>query len=325
MNRRDMVLAVIALGAAPLTSFPQQAGKVWRIGFLAQRHIDFLDSDNYYGPFTQGMRELGYVDGKNLKIEWRSGEGRAERLPALATELVNLKVDAIVTIATLATLAAQKATSTIPIVMANVGDPVTSGLVKSLAQPGGNTTGHSNIVSLLFAKHLEMLITLVPKLTRVAVLVNPSNHAWMKRIPDEVQRSSVKVLIVEAQTPQEIEKAFFVMARERPGAILVTQEPFLTQQQHQIAELALKNRLPSIYGNRQYAAAGGLLSYGANLADGSRRAATYVDKILKGAKPGDLPVEQPTRFELIINGKTAKALGLTIPQSLLVSADRVIE
>ena len=313
----------------PVCSFAQQQGKVWRVGFLSQRrHVDFLDSDYYYGPFRQGMRELGYVEGKNLVIEWRSAEGKFERLPDLAAELVQLKVDVIVTAGTPAISAAQKATTTIPIVMGSAGDPVGSGFVKSLARPGGNITGLSNMVVDLGPKHLEMLRSMVPKLSRVAVLVNPSNssHATiLKSVQAAAQKTNIKVLPAEARTPQEIESAFSTMTQGNVGAVLVAIDAFFIQQGRQIAELAAKHRLPSMSASREYVEAGGLMSYGQNLADNYRRAATYVDKILKGAKPGDLPVEQPTKFELIINGKTAKALGLTIPQSLLISADKVIE
>ena len=323
---------LIALGAgalvAPFSSFAQQQNKIWRVGFLAPRHVDFLDSDVFYGPFRQGLRELGYVEGKNLVIEWRSAEGNNERLPGLATELVNLKVDVIVTVGTPATSAAQKATTTIPIVVGGTGDPVGSGFVKSLARPGGNITGLSNVSVEISPKLLEMLLTMVPRLSRVAVLVNPANssHAMvLKSIQSAAQRTSAKILPVEVRTPQEIETAFSVMTKENAGAIIVMRDPLLTQQVRQIAQLAAKHRLPSVGAIREYVDAGGLMCYGPNITDSYRRAATYVDKIFKGAKPGDLPIEQPTKFELFINGKTAKALGLTIPQSLLISADKVIE
>ena len=329
-NRRKLI---VALGASALTSpfgsFAQQQGKVWRVGFLAPRHVDFLDSDVYYGPFRQGMRELGYVEGKNLVIEWRSAEGKYERLPGLATELVNLKVDVIVTAGTPGTSAAQNATTTIPIVLGNISDPVGSGFVKSLARPGGNITGLTNIAADVHLKQLEMLLGMVPKLSRVAVLVNPSNPANVKTLEIVVlaagQTRGVTILPAKAQTPEEIDKAFFLIRQQNAGALIVLNEALFNQQKSQIAELTAKFRLPSIAWDRVYPEAGVLMSYGPSLADQFRRAATYVDKILKGAKPGDLPVEQPTKFELVINGKTAKALGLTIPYSLLISADKVIE
>jgi putative ABC transport system substrate-binding protein len=329
ITRRKLLVALGAgLFATPLRAFAQQQGKVWRVGFLSLSvRPDALDS-HFYGAFPRGMRELGYIEGKNLVIEWRFADGKVERLPALAAELVRQKVDIIVTAATAATSAAQKATTTLPIVMGIVADPVGSGFVKSLAHPGGNITGLSSIAGDLSPKHLEMLLSIVPKLSRVAVLVNPSNPAHtttLKNVQVAAQRISVKVLPAEAQTPQEIENAFSRMAREKAGALIVTRDEFFNQQVRQIAELAAKSRLPTICGLREYVEAGGLLSYGSSISDIFRRAATYVDKILKGAKPADLPVEQPTKFELIINRKTAKMLDLTIPQSLLISADKVIE
>jgi putative ABC transport system substrate-binding protein len=328
-NRRKLV---IALGAgalvAPLGSFAQQQGKVWRVGFLSARHVDFLDSDYYYGSFRQGMRELGYVEGKNLVIEWRSAEGINERLPGLATELVNLNVDVIVAPGTPTTSAVQKATATIPIVMGNVGDPVGSGFVKSLARPAGNITGLSNMAGDVNLKQLEMLLSMVPKLSRLALLVNPSNPAHNRiseRVQAEGQKRGVKILRAEARTPQEIDKAFSLMRQQNAGALLVFNDALFNQQKSQIAELTAKHRLPAVAQDRIVAEAGVLMSYGPSLAGLFRRAATYVDKILKGTKPGDLPVEQPTIFELVINRKTAKALGLTIPQSLLIMADKVID
>jgi ABC-type uncharacterized transport system substrate-binding protein len=329
ITRRKLLVALgVSVLATSLVSFAQQQGKIWRIGFLSQRpRPASLDSD-IFGAFRRGMRELGYVEGKNLVIEWRWAEGKYDRLPELAAELVQMKVDVIVAAGAQDISAAQKATSTIPIVMATAPDPVGSGFVKTLARPGGNITGLSNLSAEVSPKHLEMLLSMVPKLSRVAVLVNPANpaHAMvLKSVQSAAQRTSAKILPVEARTAPEIEKAFSAMAREKAGAVIVARDGFFIQQVRQIAELAAKNRLPSISGYRNYAEAGGLMSYGQNPAESFRRAATYVDKILKGAKPGDLPVEQPTKFELLINRKTAKALGLTIPQSLLISADRVIE
>jgi putative ABC transport system substrate-binding protein len=330
MNRRESIIAFVALGtmAGSIASFAQQQGKVWRVGFLASRHVDFLDSDYYYGPFRQGMRELGYVEGKNLVIEWRSAEGNNERLPGLATELVNLKVDVIVTAGTPATSAAQKATTTISIVMGSVADPVGNGFVKSLTQPAGNITGLSNMAGDVSPKQLEMLLDMVPKLSRVALLVNPTNAANLKSleiVQAAGQKLGVKILRADARTPQEIDNAFSWIRQQNADALMMWTEPLFLQQKSQIAELTAKHRLPAMGGDRIYSEAGVLMSYGSNIADQYRRAATYVGKILKGAKPADLPVEQPTKFELVINSKTAKALGLTIPQSLLVSADKVIE
>jgi len=327
-NRRKVVVAFGASVLAAPFAIAQQQGKVWRVGFLSQRHVDFVDSDYYYGPFRQGLRELGYVEGKNLVIEWRSAEGNNERLAGLAAELVNLKVDVIVTAGTPAISAAQKATTAIPIVMGNIGDPVGSGFVKSLARPASNITGLSSMAGDVYLKQIEMLLSMVPRLSRVAVLVNPSNMSNVKtseRVQTEGQKRGVKVLRGEAKTPQEIHNAFSMMRKQNADALIVFNDGLFQQQKAQIAELTAKHRLPAVAQDRIYADAGVLMSYGPSLAEQSLRAATYVDKIFKGAKPADLPVEQPTKFELVINGKTAKTLGLAIPQSLLVSADKVIE
>jgi len=328
-NRRKMV---IALGAsafvAPFGSFAQQQGKVWRVGFLATRSRPIsLDSDAF-GAFPRGMRELGYVEGKNLKIEWRFADGNVERLPDLVIELLRLNVDIIVTQGVPATRAAQKMAAAIPIVMGTIPDPVGSGFVASLARPGANITGLSNQTGDLGPKYLEMVLSIVPKMFRAAVLVNPDNAshpAMLKSIEAAAHKANVKILPVDARASQDIDKAFATMIRERVGAVIMPLDSFFFQHLPQIAELAIKYRLPSLSGNPNYPEGGGLMSYGSNITEQYRRTATYVDKILKGAKPGDLPVEQPTKFELIINGKTAKILGLKIPQSLLVMADKVIE
>ena len=328
-TRRKLIVALAAVAVgAPLAALAQQKGKVWRVGFLSFRgRPDSLDTDRF-GAFPQRMRELGYIEGKNLEIQWRYAESKSERLPGLVAELVQLKVDVIVTVGERTHSEAQKATTTIPIVMVNVADPVGSGLVKSLARPGGNITGLTNLSIEIAPKHFEMLRNMVPKLSRVAILVNPTNsfHSTvLKNIQAAAQKVGVKVLPVQARTPQEIENAFSTMTRENAGAVIVAADALFIQQVRQIAELTAKNRLPAISVNREFAEAGGLMTYGPNPTDQFRRAATYVDKIFKGAKPADLPVEQPTIFELFINGKTAKALGLKIPQSLLISADKVIE
>ena len=329
VTRRRVVIALGASAlAAPLMAFAQQQGKVWRVGFLAQRHLDFVDTDYIYGPFRQAMRELGYVEGRNLVIEWRSAEGKAARLPELAAELVRLKPDILVAVATPAAHAAQKATTSIPIVMMAMSDPVGDGLVKSLARPGGNSTGLSNMNVELAPKLLEMLRGMAPKVTRVAILVNPSNSAntaVLKIIQTAAQKVGAKIQPVEASTPQEIANAFAVMARQNAGALILTRDQFFTQQKNQIVELVAKHRLPSIGSHGEYAEAGGLMSYGNNIEGNYRRAAIYVDKTFKGANPGDIPVEQPTIFELFINRKTANALGLKISNSMLVQATKVIE
>ena len=323
-NRRKLV---IALGAgaltAPFSSFAQQPGKVWRVGYLTLRP----GIASREQAFIKGLHELGYVEGKNLIIEWRFAESRNDRLPGLAAELVRLKVDAIVTSATQASIAAQKFTNTIPIVMIGVGNPVGAGLVKSLARPDGNITGLSNITGDLGPKHLEMLLSIVPKLSRVAVLVDPNNpahRAILKSVQAAALRTGIKIVSAEAESAHKIESAFSVMNQENAKAVIVSGALF-NAHLRLIAALAEKHRLPSIAASPDYVEAGGLIAYGQNQIENYLRAAAYVDKIFKGAKPGDLPVEQPTKLGLIINGKIAKALGLTIPQSLLISADKVIE
>jgi len=328
MNRRDTVLSLLVLGAAPLRSFAQQQGKVWRVGFLAPRRRPASLDSHAYGAFPQGMRELGYIEGKNLMIEWRFAEDDYERLPSLAAELVQLKVDVIVASGSGATRAAQNVTTTIPIVMANVGDALGSGIVKSLARPGGNITGTSLVLGDIGPKQLEMLLSVVPKLSRVAVLFNPASASYspiQKSLQTAAQQTNVRILPVELRAAQGIENAFAIMTREKAEALIVLPDPIGNDHVRQIAENAGRTRLPSVASIREYVDAGGLMSYGQNWADNYRAAATYVDKILKGAHPGDLPVEQPTKFEMFINRKTAKALRLTIPQSLLISADQVIE
>jgi putative ABC transport system substrate-binding protein len=330
-TRREFLMAGgtgLCVLAAPVSSLAQQKGKFWRVGFLsARRRPDSLDVD-YYGAFPQRLRDLGYVEGKNISIEWRYAEGQYERLPAMAAELVQLKVDVMMALGPPAIVAAQKATTTIPIVIVSSIDPVGAGFVKSLARPGGNITGLSNLAGDISSKHLEILLVMVPKLSRVAVLVNPDNSAHatiLKNVQAAAKDAGMRVLPLKAKTPGEIENAFSMMAREHAGALIVALDPLFIQQELQIAAQAVKHRLPSIFANREYAEAGGLMSYGQNQADIYRRAADYVDRIFKGAKPGELPVEQPTKLELVINRKTAKAIGLAIPQELLLRADRVIE
>ena len=331
ITRRVFVGALAATGAGvltPLCGFAQQQGKVWRVGFLSQRHMEFVDTDYYYGPFTEGMRELGYVVGKNLIIEWRSAEGKNERLAELAAGLVRLRLDVLLAAGGQASSAAQKATTAIPIVMIYMADPVGLGLVKSLARPGGNSTGLSNIVTELLPKRLEMLHSMTPKVTRVAVLMSPASatsNLALHNVQAAAQKLGVKILPFEADTPQGIAEAFAAMARQNAGVLIVSPNSFFQQQNNQIVELAAKHRLPSMGAYAEYAEAGGLMSYGQNLRENSRRAATYVDKIFKGANPGDLPVEQPMKFDMLINLKTAKALSLTVPPTIMVQATKVIE
>ena len=322
--RRKIVLGFAAGALAPLASFAQQPGKVWRIGFLASGSSTI----RFYGGFRQGMRDLGYVEGKNCVIEHRFADGKYERLPGLAAELVRSKVDVIVAGAPPSVQAAHQATNKIPVVMVAVPDPVGEGFAKSLSRPGGTITGLSTIVTEVSVKHLELLRVVVPKLSRVAVLINPLNQSdslILEQIQGAAYATGVLVIPVEASSASQVEAGFAVMTRRRAGALIVAADEFFDVERNQIAMHAVRNRLPTIFSDRELTEAGGLMSYGQDLAEHYRRAATYVDKILKGAKPGDIPIEQPTLLELVINLKTAKALGLTIPRELLLRADKVIE
>ena len=316
--------------AAPLTAEGQQPGRIARIGYLAANLA--VADPRTREAFLQGLRDLGYVEGRNLLIEYRDAAGKTERFPALAAELVALKVDVIVAAGgTLAALAAKQATTTLPIVFAAVGNPVAEGLVTSLARPRGNVTGLSLVQQEIVGKSLELLKQAVPEVSRVALLLKPDSmpdRAKKDRLnaADVAARAlSVRLQVVEARGPEDFDRAFSDMTRVRAGALTVLATPVFDSERRRLVDLAAKNRLPTVYSYRSYVEAGGLMSYGPDLPDSFRRAATYVDKILKGAKPADLPVEQPTKFELVINLKTAKALGLTIPQSLLQRADEVIQ
>jgi putative tryptophan/tyrosine transport system substrate-binding protein len=331
MERRGF-MAVLAGGilAAPLASEAQQAAKVARLGYLVP---SLAASPHNHEAFRQGLRDLGYVEGRNVVIEYRDAEGKFERLPALAAELVALKVDVIVAaLGTLSTLAAKQATRTLPIVFVAAVDPVTSGLVTSLARPGGNVTGLSLLAPELVGKRLEQLTQAVAGVSRVAVLWHPggglrerTENDMLKAADVAARALGVRLQVVEARGPADIDRAFSDMTRARAGALTVLPSAMFNVERRRLVDLAAKNRLPAVYPQREYVDAGGLMSYGPNFADLFRRAASYVDKILKGAKPGDLPVEQPTKFELVINLKTAKALGLTIPESVLGRADEIIQ
>jgi len=326
INRRKMI---IALGASalvsPLSSIAQPAAKVWRIGFLgsanAQNYARYIDA------LRAGLRELGYVEGKNIVIEYRWADGDYARLPGLVAELVRLGVDVIVTHATPGTLAAKQATTTIPIVIAAIGDAVASGVVASLARPGGNITGTTFFNPELAAKRLEIIRDAVPRVRRVALLLNPGNPAIEPIL--KTMEITAKALKLELQrypvrTPEEFDGAFAAMAAKRIDAFVTLEDPLITANAKTIADLAAKRRLPSI-AHPDFADAGGLLGYGVNLADMFRRAAYFVDKIFKGARAGDVPVEQWSKFELIVNLKTAKMLGIKLPNLILQRADRVIE
>lgn len=319
-------LAVLLAGVAlAQTAGAQSAGKVKRIGYLssASRVSGFHES------FQEGLRELGWIAGQNIEMEYRFADGRTERLPQMAAELVRLRVDLIVAQPTTAVLAAKNATSTIPIVMVNVGDPDRIGLVDSLAYPGGNVTGVAYGVGLeSIVKALELLKVAVPGVRRVAVLSNPANPNQAHAIEDvktAAQALGLRLLLFEARDPSQFDGTFAAMASDGADALFVVVESLFILHRAQLAERALKQRLVSVYGARENVEAGGLMSYGPVLTQNSRRAASFADRILKGAKPAELPVEQPTKFELVVNLRTARTLGLSIPQSLLLRADHVIE
>lgn len=303
----------------------QPTANVARIGFLGSGSFNANSSEQ----FRQGLHELGWVQGQNVVIDYRFAEGNIERLPDLAAELVRRKVDIIVAVATQSSLAARNATRTIPVVMVAAGDPVATGLITNLARPGANITGLSFGVALeSFTKSLELFNQAVPGLHRVAVLTNPANPAQAlatKDLKAAAQHLGIQLQVLEVRSPNEFGPAFVAMARESAAGLLVVTDPVFVAHRTRLADLAARHRLPSMHGVRAYVEAGALISYGPSVADIFHRAATYVDKILKGARPGDLPVEQPTKFELVINLKTARALGLTIPQSLLLRADEVIQ
>jgi putative ABC transport system substrate-binding protein len=319
---------ILALGLtlAPLASEAQQTGKVYRIGVLetmsATLNIANLDA------FRQGLRELGYVEGQNFVIEYRSADGRPERFPGLATELVRLKVDLIVTRGTPAVLAAEKATGSIPIVMATSADPTRFGVVSSLARPGGNVTGLSTIAVELSGKRLELLKEAIPRMRRIALHANMSSPAvasqW-RQMEAAARSLGLEPQLLDVRAPEDLSRAFDTAIRQRAEAVQVVNDTLPQTNSRRIVDLSAKHRLPSIFTSREFVDAGGLMAYGPNFTDLYRRAATYVDKILKGAKPADLPIEQPTKFELVINLKTATALGLTIPQTVILQADQVIQ
>jgi putative tryptophan/tyrosine transport system substrate-binding protein len=326
MERRTfMALASGGLLAVPLTAQAQQPSKVWRIGFLSP--LSRSETDRQDG-FRQGMRETGHVEGKDFVIEGRFAEGQYQRIPGLAEELVRMKVDVIVVWGTPASIAIAQATSTLPIVILSVTDPVGSGLVASLARPGRNITGVSNLSRDLSGKLLELLVQVVPGISRIAALRNPLNPGsalHLNETETAARELGLELQLVEARAPEDLAGAFAAIRRGRARGVVVLTDAMFIGQRHRIAELATKSRLPTVFARRENAEGGGLMSYGPSLSGQFLRAATYVDKILKGARPADLPIEQPTKFELVINLKTAKALGLTIPQSLLQRADEVIQ
>jgi putative ABC transport system substrate-binding protein len=325
---RLTVLAILTLTllAAPLAVEAQPAGRVYRIGYLS--YSSPASNPHLIEAFRQGLRELGWVVGQNITIDARFAEGRPDVVSVLAADLIRLKVDIIVATSTPAIVAAQNATKTIPVVMATASDPVGLRLVASLARPGGNITGMSNVGSETYGKELELLKEIVPKVRHVAVFWNPANpsHApAMENVKLAARSLGVQLQLLEAREPKQFDGAFAAMSKERAGALLVLRDSVFNRHRVQVAGLAAKNRLPAMYGVSEWVKAGGLISYGPNLSAVFRQSATFVDKILRGATPADLPVQQLTTFELTINLKTAKALGLTIPPSVLARADEVIQ
>lgn len=324
MHRRDTLFALLVVGTAPLASHAQQPIKQARIALLA---VGTPEAQGYlFQAFKQRMRELGHIDGDKIVFEERWAMGNAERVPGLTNEIVALKPAVIVTLAGATARAAQQATTTIPIVFALISDPVGYGLVKSLAHPGGNVTGISLLLGDYSPKLLELLLTAQPNLSRVAILLSPTTgRAQLRNLQSAAQARGVSVLVIQVQTPAETEPAFERMAQERVPAVIILSSPIFTMQRRHVAELAINHRVASVFTTRVFAEAGGLISYGPDYADQVRNAAGVVDKILKGAKPGDLPVEQATTLELVVNLKTARAIGISIPKELLLRADRVIE
>ena len=317
---RLIVMLALGLLSAPLAPDAQTPPKIPRLGIIE-------DSPDW-GVFRQGLRELGYVEGQNIAIEWRFAEGNLDRLADVAAELVRRKVDIIVTSSTPAARAAKQATQTIPIVIVSIGDPLSTGLVASLARPGGNVTGTTNLAQELGAKRLQLFMEVIPKASRVAFLLNPANPAnvvQFENVQAGARALGVAVQSVEVSSPNELESSFAAMMRERPNGFMLTAEPMHQLHAEWIIDFINKSKLPAMYQVKRNVAAGGLMSYGVSVPELFRRAATYVDKILKGTKPADLPVEQPMKFELVINLKTAEAMGLTIPPTLLFQADEVIK
>ena len=327
MDRRAFLATLTGgLLATPLAAEAQRAGKVYRIGFLGNS-TPALEA-NLVGRFREGLRDLDYVEGLNVLIEYRWAEGHYERFPALITELIALKLEVIVTAGTPASLAVKKATTSISLVMVAVGDPVATGLVASLARPGGNITGLTSIAEEMEGKRLELLREVAPKVSHIAVLWNagsPIQVIQEREMQAAIRVVGMKILSLGVRTAEQIEDAFATMVRERPGALFVLADRLFLHHRTRIMDFAAQHRLPGVHAYRELVEAGGLMSFGPSYAGMHRRAAYFVDRILRGAKPADLPVERPSKFDLVINLKTAKALGLTIPPSLLQRADHVIE
>jgi putative ABC transport system substrate-binding protein len=331
IERRQFIFALGGAAAWPLVARAQEAqrpGKLWRIGVLSGLPAPSDVRSTVLGSFLLGMQELGYIENRDFIVEWRFSGGHYERFPELAAELVRLHVDVVLVSATAGIPAMQQATKTIPIVMGFSFDPVGNGLVTSLAHPGGNTTGLATAQQETVAKQVELIKMAVPRISRLAIMVNPNNSNSAGMIPNAeaaATEAGLQGVVVKAGTLQEVERAFAMMTNERIEALLTFTDSVFTTYRRRIAELALQSGLPTVFAQREPVEAGGLMSYGESLTDFLRRSATYVDRILKGAKPGDLPIEQPNRYFLVINLKTARALGLEIPPTLLALADEVIE
>jgi putative ABC transport system substrate-binding protein len=330
ISRRAFVAAATgAFLTAPLGARAQRDGHAYRIGLLGTAPLVGTGAARLVEALVEGLRELGYVDGRNVVLERRyDPQGRPDHLVELAGELVRLRVNVIVATGTLAPHAAKSATTTIPVVFTNHGDPVGSGLVASLARPGGNVTGLSLLGRELVPKQLELLKKAVPRIVRVAVLWNPNNQTHPQTLQEAESAAralGLRLQPLPATGRNDYDRVFAAMTSPRPDALLALGDPIFWNQRAQIVGMATRSRLPGMFGQREYVEAGGLMSYGADVADSFRRAATYVDKILNGAKPGDLPIEQPARFELVINSRTATVIGLKIPESALVLADQIIE
>ena len=326
MRRRQFIILLGVAAVWPLAVRAQQPGKVRRIGFISGASRSSIAE--ILAGFPQGMRELGYVEGRDFVIEWRFADGEYDRFPAIAAELVQLKVDVFVLGTPAAVHAARQATATIPIVMGYSTDPVGGGFVASLARPGGNVTGLASSTEDVIPKQVELLATAVPNLTTLGLLSNPGNPnsvPVLKSAQVAAQKASFAFVSAEARNPEELESAFSALTSKRVQAVVVTSDGFFNSRRQRIVELALSNRLPTMFAQREYVQSGGLMSYGESLAEFFRRAATYVDKIFKGTKPADLPIEQPTLFKLVINRKTAGALGITFPPQLYMFADEVID
>jgi ABC-type uncharacterized transport system substrate-binding protein len=327
MNRRAFITLISgAVAAWPLGTRAQQPGKMYRIGFLGNSTAALEGS--LVGSLREGLRDLGYVEGQNILIEYRWAEGQYEQFPALIAELLAQRVEVIVTAGTPASLAVKNATTSVPLVMVAVGDPVTTGLVASLARPGGNITGLTSTSEELDGKRLELLREVIPKLSHVAVFWNPENPTLLtslKEMRAAAQVLGIKVQVLEVRTPADLEETFKAIVRERPGALLVMGDRLFLHNRQRIMDFATKQRLPVVPGHPELVEAGGLMSYGASYPGMHRRAAYFVDRILKGAKPADLPVERPVKFELVLNLKAAKTLGLEVPPQLIARADEVTE